>query len=257
MFILTFLFSIFLPEECSFRRTSEYLCNTFTSFVTNCFVIPKDATWLTNSTVYVNNFARVYCLILILVNVVDCMWSSKHCPSYWLEFIISLLPVMESCYVDKHIDSYKNAMKKLFECESEVCKLQNTLQSSVSRQIYDDLQRAKSHYETCLNEVQPKYTDLRLCVFSTLFVESFIGTVLILRSLLFDTLETFHERLKDGFTAIAYSLLIVDCFYNAMVVLLYYCDSTPRTVLRKDRFRLRQAGVGGCVLEFTQNRHLE
>lgn len=235
-------------EECRVRQTSEYLCNTFTSFVTNCFVIPKDATWLTSSTVYVNNFARVYCFILILVNLVDCVCSSKHCPSYWLEFIISLLPVMESFYVDKHIDSYKSAMKRLVECESEVCKLQNILERSVSRQTYDDLQSAKSLYETCLNEVQPKYTDLRLCVFSTLFVESFIATVLILRSLLFDTLQTFHERLGNGFTAIAYSLLIVDCFYNAMVVLLYYGDSTPRTVLRKDRFRHRQ-GVRGCVVE--------
>ncbi|XP_071811422.1 uncharacterized protein [Apostichopus japonicus] len=252
------------------RKSSEYLCRKFTSLVKNCFLIPKDATWMTNSTAYINNFARVFCFTMIVVNLIDSIFSPRHYPDYWMELVISILPVMESIYVDKHIEPYKEIIRKVIICQERMTTLQSALtkkllhrkdgtcsdccfqkEVDISRKpslnygscecvdIYNELQQEKKNYHSYFRQAIPKYSDLKLCVFCTLVAEATIIMLLLLDFVFCSTFASLHERLRNGFTSIAYGLLFLDCFYNGVVILCYYHDSTPQTVIRKDRFRQR------------------
>ncbi|KAJ8024812.1 hypothetical protein HOLleu_34832 [Holothuria leucospilota] len=278
-------------ELLPIRRSGEYLCDTFIHFMKGCWLIPKDTTWITNSTVHVNNFARVSLLIMFIVNLVDCILSANHCPSHWLELVIFLLAVVQSHYVDKNLPPFKNLIHKIVECQNDIAELEVKRESrdtgptqtavgiprgsneqvrpntkgrstteagtsidrqsmpnvsSVSGTIYERLDDAERSHARLLDEVQPKYSDMRLCVFSTMSVEVCILASLVFHASFFDTPENLLNRLRNEFTAIAYSFLLVDWFYNFVLIATYYHDNTPDTIIRKDRFRQRR--ISGNLL---------
>lgn len=112
--------------------------------------------------------------------------------------------------------------------------------------INERLLDANVRHAMLLDEVQPFYRDLRLCVFSTMCVEGCILAILVLHASFFDTLENLHNTLRNGFTLIAYCFLLLDWFYNFVMIATYYHDNTPDTIIRKDRFRQRR--ISGNLL---------
>ncbi|XP_038076517.1 uncharacterized protein LOC119744586 [Patiria miniata] len=228
------------------RKTTEFVCNLVASAASRCRCISNsgDLTWISNTTVYVNNFARLLLLLVAFLNAVTCVFGPTHTPAYVMELIIAAVPVAQSLYVDQNLPVYRDLIRKIKEVEAGMRLITNCLERAPGKSLTSESNRLteldarKRKFEHLKSQVLPVYSDIRLCIISTLVVEVSLIFLLLFVGLMCYTGQEILAKFGDGFTLMALALMCIDCAYNFAIVAVYYHDRTIETVLHKDRFRV-------------------
>ncbi|XP_022080140.1 uncharacterized protein LOC110973552 [Acanthaster planci] len=231
------------------RKTTEFVCNLVASGVSRwrCISNSGDLTWISNTTVYINNFARLLLLLVAFLNAVTCVFGTAHTPAYVLELIIAAVPVAQSLYVDQNLPTYRDLIRKIKEVEAGMALIARTLERRPGECLTSEgnklaeLDARRKKLEHLKRLVWPVYSDIRLCIISTLLVEFLLVFLVLFVGLICFSSEEILAKLGDGFTMMALALMCIDCAYNFAIVAVYYHDRTIETVLRKDRFRVNAA----------------
>ncbi|XP_033639512.1 uncharacterized protein LOC117299985 [Asterias rubens] len=228
------------------RKTTEFICNLVASAVKRCQCISNsdDLTWISNSTVYINNLARTYLFILFIVNIITCVFNSRHTPTYTLELIVTSIPVSQSLYVERNLPIYRELIRKVKETEASMGLILRSLEQRIGRSfssengVLHELDKRKATLRELRGEVMPLYSDIRLCIICTLVTEILLEFFILGVGLMCFSGQELLVRAGDGFTSLAMALLCIDCVYNFVLVAVYYHDRTIDTVIQRDRFHL-------------------